>query len=542
MRKIILYILFSSLFVFPIVSDARAEGNASETLKKASIASPYYREINNIKNLYSGINNPIKISYNPVKNVVHAYTHYDFSNGRYRRVDKPRKSGILDVGMFGSTKIKKLDLSGTLTYQNISQYDQAWDNTLYLHPDNPFILCDSIPGKTNIEQFKMFAQGAYRFNERITAGVKIKYQTGTKSDQNDPRPKVNSMRLNINSGVELNLLRNHSFGLNAGVEWYNSRISHTLLNHMDLFVYFLMKGQGDALKRTNSDNPSYPREYKGEKYFIGTHWKCDISNNVANVAEISTQFLEEKADDGGTAYSYKGGDFELLKFKFYDRLIIGATSSFVSNLDLHAAYTFGYGNWYAQKAVTDTEHGNISSYEVLKKTKIHENACLDVSLGYKLSHILSKRAELKPDFDFSGRIGFLNSSKTHYVDRSYVQEYSHLKINLDVAKYFYSGYWSFKTELGGRYNMLLGDRKYRPAVNMIEKEYARPMFEYNSSAHYGGHIDGSANIRLRLNGRTVFFGLSASVSHIRYASDSKFSPLYKKTGMTLGFLGINITL
>lgn len=532
MKKHLAYFIILTFIYIPTFTYSKTKNEGK------SIALPYYEEINSSRNIYHEIYNPIKLSYNPIKDIVSAYTDFNFHNGKYHRVDKARKKNTLDVGMFGSKSFKRLDICGAISYQNIKEHDQAWDNTLYLHSDNPFILCDSIPGKTSIEQFKMFAHGTYKFNKRIIGGLRINYKTGTKSDQNDPRPKVNSMRLNLNPGIEILVGQKHFLGLDTEIGWYNSRISHTILNYMDSFIYFLMKGEGDIIKRTNSDNSAYPRDYKGHLYRAGAHWKWDISNKVENICALSFKINKETADDGGTAYSYKSGDFKQMKLEFSDRLIIGKSSNFIHNLNLKADYTLGMGYWYAQKPVVDTEHGNISSYEILNKSKIHDNTKVKGLLNYSFDKFNSQM----PSYSLNLGLGLNNSVVAHNMDRKYKQEYTKLQIKTSVQKFFYTKNWSFKAILDGHYDMLLGDRKFEAPVNIIENDYVRPMFEYISSSNYGFKTGVNANLKVKINNRITYIGIKAVVNHIRYASDNDFSASLKDSHMTIGSIGVSINL
>ncbi len=114
--------------------------------------------------------NPSRISFNSYKNKGVAKLDYTIGRGSYRPVDEGRQSNHLKFYMGGIKNLGKVDVSGFISYRNLQEKDKKWNSTLFLNPDNPFVLCDSVASDATTESFEMGMTASYAWNESWKGG------------------------------------------------------------------------------------------------------------------------------------------------------------------------------------------------------------------------------------------------------------------------------------------------------------------------------------------------------------------------------------
>ena len=115
--------------------------------------------------------NPSRISFNSYKNKGVAKLDYTIGRGSYRPVDEGRQSNHLKFYMGGIKNLGKVDVSGFISYRNLQEKDKKWNSTLFLNPDNPFVLCDSVASDATTESFEMGMTASYAWNESWKGGI-----------------------------------------------------------------------------------------------------------------------------------------------------------------------------------------------------------------------------------------------------------------------------------------------------------------------------------------------------------------------------------
>lgn len=497
----------------------------------------YAEDVNYLENLYNHARNPVALSYNTIKTYTKATVDATLQRGSFNSVDQSGKINNFNALLEGVQSFGNLDISGSFRYSNIKEYNRKWNSTLYLSPNNPFVLADSIASDVTEEQFSLEAGAAYRFSPRFTAGLKLDYLTGSSADQSDPRPKINAMRLNIHPGINVHLNSAHAVGVSAVVGLYHSDINNTIINNNVDYTYFLMKGMGDNFIRTTSDAPGYNRDYKGQKYGGSVQWALTPQTEAfANLLEISYLHNRETATDGGSSYTFKGGDYSTGSLFLYDRLRF-QRNNLVHNIELKATYSTERGDWYDQKKETDTEHGNISYYRILNKSKIQKGTFADATISYQLD--ILKEKMLNTLVKLEG--GFTKSDRIHYEASTFKQNYTLMHLSLSADKLWYMKNFRLKGHAGGYYTTNLGDKQFGSVKTDLTKSYTAPLFEYESAERAGFDLGLTASTRIHSGGTSLWLSLYARTSCNFYTGKSDYSSLYNNTSLTTTHAGIQIT-
>ena len=160
-----------------------------------------YETLNFLSNPWSGTNNPVSLSFNQVQTLAQTTLRAHYERGGYHPVDGGAMQNDYSLDISGLKRIGNFSLSGNIKYSNIKDYSRRWNSTLYLTPLNPFVFGDSIRSDMTTEQFDLHAAAAYRFSDRVQAGLRLRYLTGSLSDQTDPRPKNNAMHFIGHTGT-----------------------------------------------------------------------------------------------------------------------------------------------------------------------------------------------------------------------------------------------------------------------------------------------------------------------------------------------------
>ncbi|MCH4182841.1 MAG: hypothetical protein LKF48_06755 [Prevotella sp.] len=531
MRKLIFCVL-----LFFGWTNLYAIGNNADSLYRTRLN---YQEINFLHNLYYGSSNPVSLTFNTVQTLTSVNINTHRLTGKLRAVDAAERHNDFSADISGLKRAGHFFLSGGITYLNAKDDHHKWNSTLMLSPINPFIIGDSISSDVSLEQFSLFMGAAYSFNRRISVALRMKYKTGSSSDQTDPRPKTNSMHFIVNPGFWYRLSMHHNVGVSLNADVYHSDISFAVVNTLEDSNYFLMKGMGDYTVFSTSDNISYPRNYKGCKYGGDIQWEWS-ANELHNLLEIGSWGLKQNAEDGGSAYTYKGGDFQARQIHLYDRFTFCSNVRLKQNLILCGDYTNGYGYWYDQQREVDTQHGNLVYYKILNKSKIHDAAYINASVEYKIDKIGLQSNSLI----WKGNIkaGFNKTDEKHYEARTSEQNYTLGFVSVGSTRYWNISDLRLSATLGAAFNTTLGHPDYDTVRGKLKEIYVDPQFEYFTSSKMG--LDGrlALDIPLRLYHAPVWLTVYGQASGLFYLGNNKYTDRFDSTSRTTIDFGLSLTL
>ena len=302
--------------------------------------------------------------------------------------------------------------------------------------------------------------------------------------------------------------------------------------------FFLMKGMGDYYGTSTSAEYNYKRDYKGNTLTGALQAVYQPEDEmIQNFIEVAVSKGNEKATDGGSSYVFKGGDYYLTKIKATDRFIWNQSESLRHNIILSGQIQKGDADWYDQKRMKDTEHGNLVYYEILTKSRVQKSQSMTASAEYRLD--LLKDGET--DF-YAGVNAAVNRNELkHYSDDGlHKQEWNLLSVNISAGKTFNLGKGQLAASVNGGYAMPLQDSKFATGTNVtgatdITSAYVLPQFEYATSKRIalGGMIDYSLPVVNKVKA-----GVYAKVKSLIYNDDAEYYQPLKSTSYTLADMGL----
>lgn len=425
--------------------------------------------------------NPTRLSHNAVGNHAAAVVSYGTEGGRFHAASEAGAMHGLGVSIEGLRRIDKLDLAGHIRYDNRKENRRSWQSTLWLDSQNPFVLCDSVQSNFTTEAFSLGATASYRFTDRIRGGLDLGLQLGTMSNQTDPRPKMHTSVIPITAGAEYELSSRWAIGLSAGVELYHSDVNYTLVNPLNNHAFFLMKGMGDYYMLSSGNTSGYSRRYRGTTW-NGALQAVWTRNAWSNFAQLQFVTGNQNATDGGSAYTFRGGDYSQSGILLTDRVQLKKDDT-RHNLVLNAGYRSGKGTWYDQKRVVDTEHANRVYYIILNKDKVDHYTLLSLSALYGLDFLKNGRRDLF----FEAGAAWNHSSRKHYLsDGTPKQDIGTLDLSISGAKVFSIRKASLLAQLGAGYTLPTANT-YANGSNYgdddgITLAYTRRQFEHATAS------------------------------------------------------------
>ena len=498
------------------------------------------QQTNAQENVRYGSANPTRIAFNSQRNTAYAQADYALRRGSFHAADQSGKQNDMNIFFGGLKQMKKIDLAGSLRYENIQARQHAWNSTYALEQNNPFIIADSVEGRTTIEVFYLNATAAYTLNDRWRLALQVDIQTAASSDQNDPRPKVNTTILPFTAGAEWQLAKTFALGLNAGARVYNSDMAYTVVNNRVAYPYFLMKGMGDQKNMSTSSELSYKRDYHGFAYNAALQgvWQ-GADGRWADFIQLSAERGFQDAKDGGSSYTFRGGDYDFTKLRLQNRLQFQPSERMFHQVFLEGAYLMGEATWYDQRRITDTEHNNRVDYIILAETKLHKPSRMSGDLSYRFTIRHTDGCETSA----SASVGTERAKFRHLTDDgNLVQEWTLAHFWADARHAFALKKGTLNVALGGGYWMSLGDKKFATAAEtsnagtLITRKYVAPQFEYLSASH--SRFSLKADYRLPVRHETLVPGIFASVDCCIYADEAEYSDRYKSTSFTTSQIGL----
>lgn len=445
----------------------------------STLFSVRHAEVNRLYNVQAGSLNPVRLTRNTVYDAGEAVLDYQWQKGRFHAIDASPHQDAFRVMISGLRRLGRFDLEGHIRYRNMVQRERSWNSTLYLSSGNPFILGDSIASDVSLEEFDLGASATYRVNSRWVAGLGLNLLTGSSADQTDPRPKTDATRIRITPGAEYRLSPGVALGAAVNVELYSASTSHAIINTQQNHKYFLMKGLGDYMRQSSSDVGSYPREYKGETYAGALQLTLTPEGRSwQNFLELQATTGREDATDGGSYFTFKGGDYDFSGFSLVNRWLL-QRPGIHHRATVRAGYTSGEGTWYDQKKMTDTEHGNLSYYVVLGQSRVYETKRWNVQGEYGAALM---RGGL-PHLELKAGVALNHTADSHFDAGTQEQSYTLATLYAEAVKFFTLKKWQLSACLGGAYVTPLGDKTFASASEDLTAAYVAPAFEYASAGY-----------------------------------------------------------
>ena len=490
---------------------------------------PVYKEILYIKNLYAGSQNPSALFFSPIDQVLDFNLNYGIDRGDLHPIDRSSKANQLGVDITGRHRFKKVICYGDISYINQKEYDRRWNSTLYLSPDNPFILGDTIPSDFSTEKFNLTGTVAYSPDNRFIAALRLNYKTGSSANQTDPRPRTDGMHFTINPGVNYTFNKHIALGISGEVKLFNESITHLIVDPRESYVYFRFNGMGDFSSISTGISQSYPRDYKGTEYKGALQFTWQDKRRFSNLFEIFYASNSEDARDGGTAFTFLGGDYTRKIFGIKDRFRITG-EHYTHNITLAYTHKTVKGIWYEQTQYLDPDKNNQLAYKVQTSGLKHKENAAVVDLHYRLDRINNEI----PTFTFFVNGNLVNSTIKHIEGEGYKQEYTQLTANAGISKYFLFGRNHITATLDGTGSLPFSSKLQ--AMPRLAEIYTTPAFEYTTASTFSGHI----RLDYRRQFQAFWIGLYADASLKCYSGNNKYTDALKNTNYKTFTIGANI--
>lgn len=487
-----------------------------EAQEKESL--PVYKDILYLENLYAGSQNPSSLFFSPIEQVLDFNLDYGLDRGSFHEIDRSSKVNRLGVDISGQHRFKKVVCYGNLSYINRKEYDRRWNSTLFLAPDNPFILGDSIRSDFNTEKFNLTGTVAYSPDKRFVAALRLDYETGSSANQTDPRPRTNGMHFAIHPGVNYAFNDRISLGISGEVKLFSESITHLVVDPREAYVYFRFNGMGDYSTISTGTAQSYPRDYDGTEYKGALQLMWCNNDRYSNLFEAVYASNSEDARDGGQAFTFLGGDYTRKMFTLKDRFRIQG-KRYMHNITVAYTDKTVKGIWYEQTQYLDPDKNNQLAYKVQASGLKHKETASRIDLHYRLDRI---KAGL-PVFTFFVD-GNLTDSKTQHIEGDgYSRDYTRMAANLGISKYFAFGKNHLTATIDG--GGVLPFSSSLKTMSRLEEIYTAPAFEYVTGTSFGGHV----RFHYRRRFQEFWIGLYADASLKYYAGDYKYSTALKNT-------------
>ncbi len=506
---------------------------------QSNVRLPLFEELNRIGNVGRYSQNPTAIYDNPVGDMVRIDLGYGLSRGDFHDIDESSRTGAFDARVKGAHRFGKVDCFGSISYRYGRQNDRRWNSTMYITDSNPFILADSVRSDFRVEEFDLRGGVSYTPIDRLSLGLNLRYLTGSSANQTDPRPKTDAMHLVVNPGVTYRFNDRHGFGrfmlgLSADIDILRENITHTIINTQESYSYFRFKGMGDVSTYTSSSLGSYPRNYSGQTYKGAIQFTAyNRDRSVSNFLELYYLSGGEDARDGGTAFTFMGGDFSRSGYGLSDRFIVRGRR-LEHDIALNASYEKADGIWYDQRAERDPNNSSAIYYKILNKSLINRSTDYDLSLRYRMNVMNGELPELS--WFVSGRM--LSSETLHYEGDGYLQKYTVAVTRLGAEKYVYMRKCQLSVSLAGEYALPL--KQSLIAMEKLLSEYTAPAFEYDAASYGAGMFNISAQFPVNFSGFSTWIGVYADAQMRFYTGSPKYSALYDSTLYGVVRAGVNL--
>ena len=455
-------------------------------------------QTNQVLNIRYGSYSPTYLSSNPQQTSGIAKVDYSLTRGKFHAINESGKVNDLNVLFAGLKNIGNLNLYGFINYQNLQEDNHSWNSTLYLDDTNPYIIGDSINSDATTEAFHMEAMASYNFSERWRAALRLGLKLGSRSDQNDPRPKTTTSVIPITLGSEWSIAKAWNVGVAAGTDLISSNMSYTIVNNLTNYRYFIMRGMGASFNRSSSDVPGYKRDYSGATWRAALHGVWKTSDKIEQFLQLSGEFANQDATDGGSSFRFKGGDYEFNKIGLQYRLQYRPQQTTLHQFWVDASRKQGKGTWFDQERAVDTEHGNRTYYRVLAKTVAYKPQIMMANVTYRMDKTLNDGTNLYATLN----TGIEQTINKYFGDNGVnKQEYNMLHVNLNAGKTWNIQDNILSTALGGGLYTPLGDRTFATGciggtTNDITGNYVIPLFEYYTAKRW--QISAMADFKMPL--------------------------------------------
>lgn len=468
--------LASYAILSPVFAFAGGEGDNSP------VQQMQYADYNYIHNIADGSLNPVSANDIPLSSLAIIKAGYFLREGDYRNVDASRHKAGLNVDAYGISRMDRVAFEGGVSYYNYTGKDRCWNTTLFQNPLNPFILADSEPSNYDTERFHVYGRVSYRLTPSVRLGINADYNVGVMSDETDPRAETKGMRFIINPGVAWDITGRLTLGATAGLNLFSESTNYTCLQTAVNYPFYLMSGLGTYYPQNGN---SYIRDAKGTSWFASIDATYRFSDTMTDRLTLYYGNESEGANDGGSTFQFKGGDYTNTVLRITDRFSITGPRH-AHNIELMAETNDVNGRWYDQRSYSDN---GTTGFEVMNSSIKHKETYTRMSGSYRFDLLDTDGV---PSLTAAAGAAYTSSDTWNYPQR-YFRKYTLLDLSANVMKHFSIRNVRLGIGIDGAYRMSPSSSCDFVGLE-LEQTYTMPMYAYLTSAAVSGGATVKANI------------------------------------------------
>ncbi len=361
-----------TLFIYLALSELITYAQTSDSSRLGS--DPFFFLSNN--NTWISTQNPACITVLPFNGFGQLFLDYSYKEGNYRRVFQPESKKYFSATTEGYSQVKGVNYYGKMGYSIGKEQALKWNDVSFISENNPYVLGDSIGGNYDNEMFNLEGKIASKLMDNYFRwGIGLSYLVGNKSDQNDPRPNIGSMRISISPGLIINKGGAWSFGVNMKGERFKEDIDITVEDYLISYRYFRFMGLGIHQGITDD---YFSHQYYGHVYGGGIQAQFR-ENSFSNMLEITAENIYERSQDGTSKIGYLTGDYKDFSVGISD-LLRFTNGDVMQEVDFKIDFYKVSGTWFDQ--TQETADDGTTYWEVYNESVRYKKQKLDFSFIY----------------------------------------------------------------------------------------------------------------------------------------------------------------
>lgn len=337
-------------------------------------------------NVWTFSDNPASNTYQPYQQILRSDINYNTTSGDFYKVMTPASAHTITFNTEGYKKVKNLNFYGKFKYHYGREYNLNYNNTLFVSPDNPFILADTIKGKDyTSEIYNLNGRVTYQTkNMRNIFSINFNYHSGNKYCETDPRADINSTKAIFNAGYIRSFSENWQIGGNFKFGCFSEEIEEEIIGN-NTYYFFRPKGLGQYESYLVDDETTVL--YDGYNTGLGIQIKY-ANKNIEYISEFEIQKEIESSQKGTTSSIYKTGDYTALH-PTIKQLIRIKRDNINHDFALLLSYNKIKGKWFYQQQTIDNTGTTV--YDVILEAIVYQKKKYKADLNYKFSKIENNR-------------------------------------------------------------------------------------------------------------------------------------------------------
>ncbi|MDN4753173.1 hypothetical protein QYZ87_01290 [Porphyromonadaceae bacterium W3.11] len=178
---------------------------------------------------------------------------------------------------------------GYATYDKDIVKNVRWNSTAHVDKLYPYIIGNDNVGDMKCERYAFLGGYAQQYAWG-SWGLEMEYLAGHQFRTIDPRPRIVTSDLMINTGASLNLTERYLLGIKFGIESYKQRAGFTFYDELGADPQYILSGLGNIFERFNESK--LQMDYRSKKLLMGINLLPRAKNGLYLDLEAEMSGLE----------------------------------------------------------------------------------------------------------------------------------------------------------------------------------------------------------------------------------------------------------